>query len=243
MVATDGSGNGTYVSATANAFQIRGNRLGGTDMVYSDPEDYQRAPFTYNDTYTDAFSVTYTNGATFYRTGTTTALADGWGTLKTPAGTFANTLRVKRTSTYRDSIVGIGVVFNITLVTYLWYNPGVRDFLMNQAALTTTPAGSTSGTTVTTASYRTNVSVSVDEVAAGSNFLVGPNPARDAVSVRWADRAQGSVVLTDAAGRIVLRATGLGSASLSVGHLPRGFYLLRAEAANGAVHTGKLLLQ
>src|SRR5690606_15577654 len=75
-------------------------------FFYADPEEVMHFPFTYNDTYSDNTLCTSSlgSGVELVRSGTTTVTADAYGTLKTPLGTYPNTLRILTNQVYEDVI-------------------------------------------------------------------------------------------------------------------------------------------
>jgi len=138
------SGNGAQ---SANMFwtadngkqSINGVIAGGATIPYSDPEEILHFPFTYGTTFTDHFAATFTNGMTFYRSGTITVTGDAYGTLKTPTGTFLNVIRVHRVENYQDSANygGTPLVLQYVSDIYTWYSPLVREVLASASSLTT----------------------------------------------------------------------------------------------------------
>lgn len=89
--------------------------------ISTDPSKMLTYPFTYNSTFNDNYYFDENSGGTlFYTTGSSVALADGYGTLILPSGTFSDVLRVKTTgSTYYSSSS------NTTYYTsYYFYLPG-----------------------------------------------------------------------------------------------------------------------
>lgn len=107
-----------YHTTSASSTELNGIAFdaGGTPsiMTYSNSELLRQYPATYNSTSFDTYAgtLTMTLGPvtiTIYRTGTYEYLADGYGTLITPAGTFTNTLRGKIRQVFTDSMVYVGV--------------------------------------------------------------------------------------------------------------------------------------
>jgi len=122
--------NYDYYSATSSAYSRVGFATqSGVVALYSNAQDQLRFPFTYTDTYTDNFSVTFTNqGTTFNRAGTITVTADGYGTLILPDGTLNDVLRVHVVEEYTDNYTLGGVPNTISYYSdiYLWYKPGTH---------------------------------------------------------------------------------------------------------------------
>lgn len=77
--------------------------------------------------------------------------------------------------------------------------------------------------------------VSAEEETWGATVRVVPNPARDVVQVRLAEKGRVALVLVDGLGRIVWEGAigGQGSAEIGVGHLPRGMYVLKGWGVQG----------
>lgn len=125
-----GSGDFEYFITSSSALQSNGYTAssGSTIILYSNPEDQMRFPFAYTNTYTDNWSSIYTSSSiTYYRNGTTTVTADGYGTLILPTGTFNNVLRVHFLQNYNDSsISGVTSVFSDW---YMWYLPGNHTYI------------------------------------------------------------------------------------------------------------------
>ncbi len=121
-----GSSTVSYYHADSAAWQYYGNVTGTTPVVYSDPEDLLRYPFTYTDSYTDTYAGTYLSNALVYRKGTVSVTADAYGTLILPSGPHPNALRVHRIETQLDSMFYNGVPNYNTYYRseYAWYIPG-----------------------------------------------------------------------------------------------------------------------
>jgi hypothetical protein len=93
-------------------------------------------PFTYQNTFTDNFSgiiLTVADGVeiNMKRGGTINVIADGYGTLKLPAGTFDNVLRLKIVQLINDTvdinIPGVPPVVTTTeTTTYHWQKDGFK---------------------------------------------------------------------------------------------------------------------
>jgi hypothetical protein len=75
-------------------------------LMYADPQTLLTYPFTYPGSFTDQHAAFYTlPQSSLFRIGTSSTIADGYGTLVLPAGTFENVLRLKIVIDDRDSIV------------------------------------------------------------------------------------------------------------------------------------------
>ncbi len=169
---SSGGGNYSYYKTSSSSFQNYGFYSGTTVMSYSNPEDFLRFPCTYNSTYSDTWAVTFVNTFTFYRTGSTTVTADGYGTLTTPAGTFSNVMRVHFVQNYQDSayIPSYGTYLETyNNDEYMWYLNG-NHFPIALVYTLTYSTGTSQG-----GSYMSNV-VGVNEPSVLNSFTVFPNP-------------------------------------------------------------------
>lgn len=177
-----GSGNYSYQKTSATAYQNYGNvTSSGVIMSYSNPEDLLRFPFTYTNTYNDPFATTFVNGGyTFYRTGSTTITADGYGTLITPAGTFTNVTRIHMVQDYQDSAY-FGTPYVVTYLNdeYLWYVDGTHASLAACFTFTTSAGGGP-----TTSGFFLGTAVGIDDINASlSSFNLYPSPATDKITL------------------------------------------------------------
>lgn len=172
-----------YFKLSSTAYQSYGAvNSTGVIMANSNPEDILRFPFTYNNTYTDNWAVSFVSGGyTFYRTGLTTVTADGYGTLKLPGKNYANVLRVHFVETYKDSAnFGAPYIINYKNDEYMWYLPGNHSAIAATFTLTTDLGNSSS------ARYLNTIVSSVDEIETGiSSFSIFPNPSSSYININF----------------------------------------------------------
>jgi len=101
-----------------------------TIIRYSNYQTYMTYPFSYNSTFNDNFSGRFAvQGDSIYRTGNVNTVADAWGTINLPFGSFSNALRIKRIITQRDSSVNYQYIFNYIFTMYEWYVPNKKFFV------------------------------------------------------------------------------------------------------------------
>ena len=79
-----------------------------------------KRPLTYNSTYLDTFYTTVPATGEFGR-GYLSVIADAYGTLKLPSGTFNNVLRVKKVLTEGDTL-GSSAIRLTNTVSYFWFD-------------------------------------------------------------------------------------------------------------------------
>ena len=175
------SGGISYYKTSSSAYQNYGVVSGSIVMAYTNPEDLMHFPFTYNNTYTDTWATTFVNGGyTFYRTGSTTVTADGYGTLTTPAGTYTNALRIHFVETYQDSTnVGGPYLIQYSNDEYMWYKDGSHYPIATVYTLTE------NGTPTTGGAYMSS-SVGINESSALlSSADLFPNPASSKITLNY----------------------------------------------------------
>ncbi|GAB4488958.1 MAG: hypothetical protein OHK0019_05900 [Saprospiraceae bacterium] len=100
-----------YSIKSANQWEFLGIKNDSIEQVYTNT-DIQLKNLSFNGSFTDNFANTTDNGTgfIFYGEGSRTITYDGYGTLKTPAGTFFNAMRLKGISSQVDSAdFGVGV--------------------------------------------------------------------------------------------------------------------------------------
>ncbi len=178
-IATTSTQGDGYMNITANAMQYYGVAFSGIIMSYDDPEDLIHFPFSYNNTYTDTWSTVFTNGGyTFYRSGTTTVTADGYGTLITPTGTYQNVLRVHSVQVYQDSTFLAGpFILNYSSDQYSWYANGIHPQIANLFYSSSATISQTGG------SYLESFTGISEPKQTISSLNVSPNPSVDNIQI------------------------------------------------------------
>jgi PKD repeat protein len=99
-------------------------------IEYDDPDEVYHFPMVYNDSYTttghlsldlNSLGAPFSYALETQRTNT----VQGWGSLTTPMGTFANVLKVKTVLVKTETYVYNGVTIPIptTTVSYQWFSP------------------------------------------------------------------------------------------------------------------------
>jgi hypothetical protein len=209
---------------------------GGTVFNYSDPMYQLKLPAAYNSSATDTYECSFTsNGTSFVRSGTLTQNVDGYGTLVTPEGTFANVMRVHLHLEYTD--VTSFLTINYTTDVYTWYKPGVKDELASVNYLNSDIGSSTS------ASYleATGLGLTEDEIGV---LAVYPNPVTDQLKLSLSETGVQSVIVTDIQGNIhICELTQEGSvARLNSSDLSAGIYFIRMAYSSGKVEQAKVTI-
>jgi hypothetical protein len=217
-----------YVYYTINTSLLVLNGLaltaGGSNIImnYTNPETNWVFPFTYNTSYSDVFSglqSTNSGGLTVntYRNGTITTLADGWGTVINPSGTYTNCLRTKTVQAIVDSTVYVGIpippainLFNSTSYSYLSLTNGkmVSRFTLTYDTTETDLGSITYGKNCGYENAGVTGLISMDNVNT-QEITVSPNPARDFCNVELKDASGAEIEMTisDIRGRMISKET------------------------------------
>jgi len=116
----------TFYNKSSDKYEVIGNALPLTSIVFSDPQTIMEFPFSYGDVLTDNFTgeSNFNNFITYIK-GAVVLTADAYGTIKTPKGTFEDVIRVKTETSRVDSTNFFSesytlVIYNI--VNYIWLN-------------------------------------------------------------------------------------------------------------------------
>lgn len=240
-----GSGAYLFLKTSATGLENVGAYALSISLVYQDPEQIMKYPCNFNTTWTDTWSSNFTSGGfPVARSGTSTGLADGTGTLITPYGTISNVLRVKLHQVYTDNIGGLMTV-NYDATNYYFYKPGVHFALVQFNNLT-----SSASAPQTYAAWLDESSVGIQEALRNTIGLdLFPNPATDQVSVVFGS-ASGNITLevTDGMGRMVdveqLRSNGaITRHELDLARLALGLYQVRVTDADGNQGVNQLVVE
>lgn len=245
------AGTYTFYNAAADGFYLAGLRTsnGLYSLTYTNLDKQLPFPCSYNTSWSDSWTATVNfGGAPGTRTGTTTGLADGYGTLITPSGTFTNVLRVKIVQSMTDNLGAFGTV-TYEQEVYNYYKPGIRLPLAGVSTTVSTAAGQAPQTTMTS-NWLDASSVGIFENATSSIGVdVFPNPATDRVNIILSSQSSDlHLQLIDGSGRVVhteqlrLQSMGINRHELSVQGLNPGIYLLRLTSENGEQGVQRLVI-
>lgn len=161
-------------------------------------------PLNYSDTSYSAseFSINIPSFAYYGQTMERENKVDGWGTLKTPLGTF-NVLRVKSVLTKVDTLYldTLGMGFNIPRPEEIEYK-----WLANNMSTPVLKIITNSGV-VTNIEYQdTAIFVGIEELNVINNISIFPNPAKEFVQVIFNAKNVGKLdyLIKDINGRVIL---------------------------------------
>lgn len=233
LASFDGMDYAYLIASTAKLQAIGGQS--DTDFVhFSDPKDFMRYPFTYNNSFTDTTMVSM---GLFDLQMIDSVTADGWGTLTTPGGTYTNALRVHAIN-YQDVIV-MGMPYSSSRYeTYNWYAPGFHYALMT-VNIDTAGTGTNHVTGVTYYTGPTSTTKVGNVNRNGVAMNIAPNPATNAAHVTFslATTEGAFVTVTDLTGRTVATVNnltkGANNVTINTNDLSAGIYVVQLHTAEG----------
>lgn len=248
-----GGNNYIYLEISSSQGIVLGFYNAGTVVTYTDAQKLFQFPFTYNTSFTDVFSSTFMlAGNTVYRNGTVTVTGDAHGTLILPNATYSNCLRIKTSTSQRDSaFIGLAYFVDTETEQYEWWHPSVNYTLKRiQYDTTVTTIGTT-----TTSSNSKDVSYFAYQVGVTehtpitSPVTIFPNPASELAEVEFSLNRNSVMELeiTDVAGRKVKNeihhlAAGDHKLTLNVSDLHSGVYSVRI-ALDGFTGVTRIVVQ
>ena len=212
----------------------------GNSSPYTDPRIEMQYPFSYYDTYTDTYSfASISSVMIIHESGTITATADAWGNVKTPAGTYNSTLRIKKVMVYTDSVWNTeGDLMNVTtdfFTSYEWYTATSHFFVLSIGV-------DSDGTSSIAWSSSTT---GIEDNSLLSKITLFPNPADDIINVKIAGNitTKLTIDLINLPGQelIQLYETGNRQFSANISELPAGVYFLKIKTGSGNSITKKFV--
>ena len=254
-LSTAGNDSYTFDRLNGSVYQLVGLTQPSVTYTttYTDPQDIFRFPMTYNSTFTDVARVTGSfqgaNPGTIVGTTNETILVDGYGTLITKAGTFANVLRIKLIQDIQDTETVSGQVAALSYhyETYNWVSTTVKGVTL-AAVSHLTQNGFTQD-----AGYYAQVLTTGEESLAGTaimNWSIVPQPSNERATVLvQSDKAgaDAELMVYDLTGRQVQQISktfsmGANEIGLDVSALATGIYMV-AIRIDGKSDTQKLVVK
>jgi len=241
-----------YVKVNSTGLYFDGfydGTMGGIGALDYNP-DYLLipVPFTYNNTRNNTVkSLLFVNfgvPAKIVSNIQQTFLADAYGSITTPAGTFSNTLRIKSTDFKHDSIYvdfGTGYTFyqesRDTSITYFWLRNGNNLFVAQMDAEYNNPLVATSATY-----YNNNLTVGAKEIAKNTKSQPYPNPAANSIISFNVDEKATNVTIYDLTGKKVFsdKLRNVNKFQMHSSNLENGVYIYQVtDGNNQIISTGK----
>ncbi|MEO1263830.1 MAG: T9SS type A sorting domain-containing protein [Bacteroidota bacterium] len=239
----------TFYKASNDQFELLGNALPMTSLVYSDPQVLMQFPFSFGDSFQDDFAATLDAlGIMSFLSGDVVVTADAHGTITTPKGTFNNVIRIKTEMNRTDSIdfaPGSYSLVKETIVTYSWYGNTIGNNIANLSITNGETITVTAGTVFTdeipeTRAFSWNDTSgpnSLEEINGTLPFEInnfGPNPVDNNFRINIASEINGQVEMEiiNHLGQIINRQTstmfsGTNELEVSMENMPSGNYFIK----------------
>lgn len=241
-----------YFLATPTELSI----VGIENAIFQYPfSDYQKQfvyPCTYNTAFTDHVHGEWElNTVPTTRDGSVTFLADGYGTLKLPAGTIENVLRIKYSQNYEDvfTVQSTSYTYEYDFTSYIWYVPGNKNALLSISYDTTLLIGAPQITKLVR--YYPGA-VGINELQQiFASYSLFPQPAFTSASLEFNLSEPGSITISvlTVTGQFVKQwnaavlSRGKHTEIIDVSDLSPGVYFVRLEMKDKKPEIVKLLKQ
>ncbi|KPE51174.1 T9SS type A sorting domain-containing protein [Chryseobacterium indologenes] len=213
-----------------------GPSVGEGTSTYTDPLIEYKFPITYQQQFDDNYQFNGVSAtSSMSESGQVSFVADGYGTVITPVGTFSNVMRVKRMRSATQTIPGLPPATYI-VESYQWIsqNEGVvLSFTINTATFN----GNTNTTKLL--SYLVPGSLSTLETKnIPSDITVYPNPSADLVTLKSKEDIK-KITVHSLDGKVILSAEN--RKDIDISGLPEGTYILQGILKNGTSVSKKVI--
>jgi len=237
-VAADGRVTYFLYNSTENT--LLGTVSTGRKEIYSNTYKYAVAPFAFNTNQNDnfAYSFLYANAYPVTATGTLTTTYDGYGTLKTPLGTFTNVIRLK-TEVSETDVINYSSTTSIETtnvgIVYSWIQADKYFTLFSVSTNVATTFGSSTTSKQAILYEPLLLTTAIDE-SLSANITVSPNPATDLIYVGLNNMTEESyeVRVYDATGMLQYGNTfEKGNSTIDISGFASGLYLMNIITPQG----------
>ena len=193
-----------YLEGSSSALLELGFSAPGPDvMTCTDPLQLFAYPMTYGDQFMDNMDCDRSNTQITHRSGNTTVVADGYGTVILPYGAFTDCLRIHEDRTYMDVDQQTLSTTNFHRDFYHFVQPGIKRPLVSVLQTTWSINGGPMGSG-SSASMLVDLSTGINSAGAQLLPVVRPNPMEEeaTIDVPGASATAGlRMIISDALGR------------------------------------------
>lgn len=217
---------------TGRGAQFQGLPIG---LVLAKKDTMLKFPLRFGNEFAGSFegNVSLASIGSLSQSGRRQTVADGWGKITTPLGTF-DCLRVKSEVQEIDSIVFNGLEFPLpnNRTEYRWYAKGGKFPILEVIVPQNPLAG---GTVIRYKDrYRPELNTSLSDLNGSRKFSIYPNPAQHKLELRGEFPSNTGFQLMDLSGKVLKeeRLNGAqSSVSIGLDEFPPGMYLLKSQTA------------
>ncbi|MDB5255619.1 MAG: Por secretion system C-terminal sorting domain containing protein [Chitinophagaceae bacterium] len=249
-VAADGAE--IFYKVTSTSSSVLGNYSaanGGVTIVNSDPQTTLTVPFSYGETQTDTYAGDYVaNSIPVSKSGSLQVDYNGYGTLKTPDGTYTNvpmlTAVADETHTFQVT-EDFSYPQRFVSTTYSWGYPGAYSFIFAIIKIEVYTFGTLSGTSIN-ALKTEQIPTGIFNTSNANVASVFPQPAKDQVTIS-SDKLHGqyNATIYNLQGDVLQSQEGNAADqafTMNVQSLTKGIYLVEVNNDGQLLRT-KLVVQ
>lgn len=205
-----------------------------SSFSFSDPMKMLEFPVAYNQAYSDNF---FGSGVVGMRSGSVNSIIDGYGTLKTPAGTYYNVLRQKLVENTVALTSGQAIQMRIT--HYYWMAANQHHYIMSLVVNETINSSAPPVYAFSYVSPESGTSIEDKETLAATVSLY-PNPASSSFTIKTGHLAATAVTVYNLKGQRMLQRAYAGKnagAALTLDNLQLapGCYFVKIDTDKGIV--------
>ena len=258
----DGSTFSNYLLESTGSLQLIGaainSEFGDIAIGYTNPKTLYTLPSSYNGSMTDTYRSFYSidfggqGSSNASSTGNASYTVDGYGTLITSSGTYANSIRIKRLETYSDTIQTVifgqpqePIVSESHIREYEWINiVDGQSFPLFILRYDTTYTDADTSMFITATHNTGGTATTIASVSTTNDFMLFPNPT-EGKFVATVSNQINKIEICDITGKtvqtIVPDADKLNDVQeFDITNLPAGIYWVRQMGDSGII-TKKLV--
>lgn len=233
---TESNGYRIFYINDVTGEQKNGQVGGAMKIIYTNPLQRIEFPMEYLSSYSDTFASYYESPPAPPNStgdGFKNAIIDGYGTLKTPNGTYTNVLRQKTNLTINYS-ANLGFPQQIE-EDYIWYQAGISHPIMS--IINKVSYGQKSVVYTNTPPKNNNTSINnIDEK--NLSFEIYPNPTTGFFNINFENQKVDAIIVKDILGKVVFtkEITGVNNGgnfvTVNASGWSKGIYLVEIVTTN-----------
>lgn len=224
----------TYYFISETLFNLYGTATPTIIQAFDEPAELAEFPLHYEDTKSDDFTGSTTiYGFDVNLSGTSTSIADGYGTLILPGGIYReNALRIKVNLDIEGEVVDLPITAEITSTIYYWLIEGNTGPALQYTYVQTSIPGVSSTTSVYVDVSDALLTADAVKNVDGNTLAVYPNPATDVINVRTDQHGYISIYTMN--GEKIFFDELSSDKMISTSGLPEGNYLMQLTTETGS---------
>ena len=206
--------------------------VSGVQITFSDQMKMLSFPLNNTTSFADPFAATFTDsGINYSRTGNTFVTYMGYGTMKTPTGTYTNTIKIKFEQIFSDTDASDEL--NYHTIAYYWYKAGIHYPIASSVTFS-----DDFGSIEEYTDYYSSTTVGTENISL-VDIQIYPNPANDILNINLAEGFENSHTRVLNINGQELLTVDNSTSKLDVSELLSGIYFLEIKLENGQIATKK----